>query len=1422
MAKYFRTFIVLLPIIICAQDSSVKFDEIGPIVIPDCVLQDSYGFIWIGAQEGLVRYDGYNLKRYSQIPFDSTSLSNNWVMTIEEDKNGNLWIGTWGGGLNYFNQKTQRFKHYELKAGDLSNHSSMNISNIIVNEDGSLWLGTQFQGLVNLQFDINGRPDIKRIDLKSDPTSSAITGDNFVLELYKDQNGKLWIGTIGGGLKMLDTETGKIIHFKHNPDNQFSISSDIVSAICEDTNGNLWIGTGHMSLRNGNGLNKFDPVTKKFSHYKHKPGDSNSLASNNVVSLLIDSENVLWIGTLGNYLNSIPLSELLNNPNPRFTHYTNFDRANINSVYEDRSGNIWIALFGRKVYRYNRQQNPFIWYHYVEGKKHTLWCSASMVQTDKSGNIWFGGGGLDCYNPMTRQYTHYYHDPDNPFSLSSNQTTSICEDHYGYYWIGTADKGLNRFDPKKGIFEHFQEDPENPFGLGSDIINEVLTSQTGDLWITSAKSGIQLYNIEENRFYRLSLDTSMTADVLLYGLYEDHTGTLWIQTANYGLYSFQQKNQKIEKIKHYKHNPDDRSSLSYNLIMDVIRPQIVDTSALWVATGNGLNRLDLKTNTFTHFYMEQGLPSNHILKVLEDDEGNIWCTCATGLAVYNIKSGKIRSYDKDDGMPISDFASRSQNACKTSDGQLIFGAAWGALGFYPDQLKRNMIIPRIYLTDFRIYHESIELDTAIQFVKHLELTHNQNAFSLEFVALNYINPTKNQYAYKVEGFHDDWIQCGNKRIASFTNLDPGKYVFRVKGSNNHDIWNKKGTSIEITILPPWWRTNWAYFVYAFLIFLTLYALRTYDLKRQRLKHQLNLEHEHTKKIQEIDRMKSRFFANISHEFRTPLTLILGPIKKWLPQLRNRNMKQDLEMMQRNAHRLLRLINQLLDLSRIESGGMALQVREDDIVHLLRRYVQSFESLAKIKHIHLKFVSKKKSIIMYLDRDKIEKIIYNLLSNAFKFTPECGEIAVGICSGEAFPDKNLNNPKEIDRNASPLQSSSSQKSNIQYPTSNITDHESRIPNYQFQIPDSHFVKIAVTNTDSYIPPEKIDRIFDRFMQLDDSEIKGQAGSGIGLALTKELVELHYGQITVESRKGTGTKFIITLPLGKEHLQGSEVYESSPQISQQIDIETVLESTTVTGGQPRIRKGLPLIMIVEDNPDVRFYIREQIESDYRIVEAVDGTEGLHKAIEKIPDLVISDVMMPRMDGFEFCRKLKTDERTNHIPVILLTARAESRDKIDGLETGADDYLIKPFDNRELRTRIKNLITQREKLRSRYLKTFSLEYDDPKLTSRDQSFITKIESIIDKHISDSEFNVSDFAREVGFSHSQLIRKLQNLTGLKPSQYIRLHRLMRARQMFDQKAGNISQVAFDNGFNNLSYFSRSFKAQFGSLPSDYLKHIS
>jgi signal transduction histidine kinase/DNA-binding response OmpR family regulator len=930
-------------------------------------------------------------------------------------------------------------------------------------------------------------------------------------------------------------------------------------------------------------------------------------------------------------------------------------------------------------------------------------------------------------------------------------------------------------------FKHFKQDSANTFGLKSNFISKVITSQTGDLWIGFATGGLQLFDLESKRFISFDNNPINDSENISY-IYEDNEGTLWIGTLNNGLYGLTFKDRIIENTLHYKHNPADRNSLSNNLVSDIVRAEVSDSSSLWIATNVGLNRLDLSTRTFTHFFEKDGLSDNLTLKVLEDNNGNIWVTTKTGLDMLDVTTGKFKNYSEADGLPFTRFGGSRQNAFKSSDGQLFFSGGVGTLGFYPEKLKDNLNIPPIRITDFKIFHESAKLDTAIQFKKNIILDYDQNAVSFEFAALNFTNAEKNQYAYKLEGLYYDWIYIGNERVASFTDIEPGEYIFRVKGSNNHGVWNETGASLVLTITPPWWATTWAYIFYALVILSIIYFTWRLQLKRIRIKHDYEMSKFETDKMHEVDEMKSRFFANISHEFRTPLTLILGLAKKIIDKSKDNTSKEDAGIIKRNANRLHRLVNQILDLSKLETENMILQTYPQNIIPLLKGLVLSFASFAERKRITLKFNSDEEEIVVYLDKDKVEKIVTNLLSNAFKFTPKGGEIVVSISK----------------------------------PTSSIP-----LPGGDTGV--GTVVEMSIGDTGIGISPDRINKIFDRFYQVDSSHTREQEGTGLGLALTKELVELHKGQIKVESSEGKGSTFTVTLPLGKDHLKSDEIIEGKIEteevVTDEVELSPEYEEQKVRSDIEVITEEEKLLLlIVEDNADVRDYIKGNLQEEFRILEAVNGEDGLNQAVNHIPDLIISDLMMPRMDGFEMCDKIKNDERTSHIPIIMLTAKATTKDKIDGYKTGADDYIMKPFDTQVLRARINNLIQQRKRLRKHFKKEGIVQINDADVTSTDKIFLKKTLDIINRHMSDDSFSVDTFAEETSMSKSQLRRKLVALVGESPGDLIRSVRLRKAAKLIEQKFGNISEIAAEVGFNNPANFARSFKTQFGVSPSDFL----
>jgi len=769
--------------------------------------------------------------------------------------------------------------------------------------------------------------------------------------------------------------------------------------------------------------------------------------------------------------------------------------------------------------------------------------------------------------------------------------------------------------------------------------------------------------------------------------------------------------------------------------------------------------------------------------ILEDEQENLWLSTNNGISKFDPLQETFSNFDIRDGLQGNEYNLAS--CFKDKNGKMYFGGSNGYNVFHPDSINKNLVIPSIVLTDFKIFNKSISpninspLIKSVSETKEIILSYHQSVFSFEFAALEYTIPGKNKYAYKMEGVDPDWVYTdATRRFATYTNLDPGKYIFKVKGSNNDGIWNEQGTSVNVIILPPWWKTKVAYSFYIFLFGFFIVMVWRFRTNRLKMKHDLELEQLQAEKLKEVDEIKSQFFTNISHEFRTPLTLIKGPAKLIVDQTKDKTIKDNAILINRNSEKLGRLVTQLLDLSKLEAGKMKLKTTQVNIVSILKELVLSFASYAERKNITLNFSAVEKQIMVYLDTEKVEKIINNIISNAFKYTAAKGKIRVQISQSKKF------------------------------------------------------VELKITDTGIGISRERISKIFDRFYQGNQKQIEKQEGTGLGLALTKELVVLHKGEIDVESKEGEGTTFIIKFLLGKNHLKSDEIFESKQEedkiIFEQTDSESIVTDENINSGLlmktdlSSNKSEKLLLLIVEDNADVRQYIRGFLESDYKIMEAIDGEDGYNKSIAEIPDLIVSDVMMPKIDGIELTDKLKNDERTSHIPIILLTAKATSKDKIEGYETGADDYIMKPFDIQELKVRIKNLIDQRKKLRQHFQKEEIFKLEDKNISSIDKKFLKRAVGIIHEHLSDTTFGVESFAIELAIGRTSLYKKIMALVGEPPGDLIKRIRLSNAAILLKNNSGNISEIAFEVGFNNPAYFSECFKKQIGVTPSKYQSYIT
>ena len=1337
------------------------------------VLTDCQGFLWVATEDGLNKYDGYSFKSFRHDPDDIFSLGGNVLRQalISHARGAHkLWVCTVGGGLSCLDLNTETFTNYQHDPAD-----STSIGN------NSVWIVEEVI--------FNGVPE-------------------------------LWVGVVGG-LDRLDYETGM---FKH-----YNLGSTI-TALYQDSNGVLWAGTAQK------GLCRYSPETDDFTSYTHEPENSSSLSWNNVDEILEDSYGTLWVGTFGGGLDRLESGAEIGNE-PTFSHFIH-DPNNPGSIsgnaieylYEDQRGNFWVTVSGGGLDLLNRETGIFTRYSKDTDNPHSI--GADIIFSaceDNSGVLWFGHmNGLSKWDAQKAVFTRYDNSKPGLGELGNKWISSVktsSSNDGEIIWIGTIGKGLCRLERGTGKTIWFRHNPNDPTSIAHNTVMNIILLDPETL-LVGTMQGLSKLDIRTGRFSTYHFQPSLsgaTYDDMMYSMARGPTGSIWIGTAN-NLVEFDIVTEQFRRLKRmraysvheaqveahnylwagsfsigllrfdlqsgeevwYRHDPNDRESIASNLVDALLPTTLNGADVLWVGTMNGLDRYDYQSNKFIHYTMAHGLPHNHINSIVEDGNGKLWITTKMGLSHFDPIAGTFKNYWKENGLPGNGYEFDS-GYCN-EEGEIFIGGSGGLVSFFPDSLKENAQPPNIVLTDLKLFHESVpvrpeqkaeseeafSIPTHISHLEELKLTHKQNILTLEFSALDFHSPRKNRYAYYLDSFEEDWNYVdASKREVTYTNLDPGSYTFRVKGSNNDGVWNEEGASLKITVSPPWWETRLAYFGFLLLLIGMVVAIWRFRVSRIKLTHQVELEHLSAEHYHELDEHKSRFMTNISHEFRTPLTLILGPIGNLINKIKDREIQADLHLIQRQAKRLLELVVQLLDISKLEDNRMVLQASQQNLVPLVRGLVLSFASLADRNKIDLEFESSLENIQIFVERDAMVKILNNLLSNAFKFSESGASIKVSLC----------------EKNESLLS------------------------------PDGEII-VRVSDTGIGIPENHLSKVFDRFHQVDNTETRRWGGTGIGLSLTRDLVELHRGTIRVESNQVVGTIFTISLPLGSEHLKPHEIVQSAEiadpaasNISEESDHEEIRINAEANNSE-----ALPIVLIVEDNQDVRNYIRSYLIKSYQCYEAVDGQDGLHQVRELIPDLVISDIMMPKMNGLEFCRHMKSDERTSHIPVLMLTAKADMESKVKGLETGADAYLTKPFEAVELKIRIKNLIDQRQALRERFQKEFSLLPADLDISSMDKQFLERAMQVVTDRLDDPGFRVDSFSQNTFMSRQQLNRKLKALTGRTAVEFIRLIRLKRAAMLLKNNHATITEIAYQVGFSNPSHFSRSFNEEFGMTPSAFL----
>jgi len=1302
-----------------------------PSDTPSQVVLDGNGFLWVMVGKPS-RFDGYTFKNYTR---DSITL----VDDMHVDDEGTLWLNLWRNGkIVRYDFDTDKFIFYQASTGYHNSWGS------ISGNKNQLWIGTS-DGLYS--FTSHADSLQKYVNPHEDSVTQAL--QNFYLDIV-DNGAELLCGTRLGlwkfnktnhsfsrppitksdSLHLLHSQVGKI--FKDEDNYWFAVhrikgalvKTDSKLAVTEEFEMPIGLsidfGQGAFWINKPDTIIRFDLTSKNFTLYMNEPANSHSLPISHSI--------------YGRYLNI------------------------------DRDQNAWMTV----------------------GEKGLLLLRKSAA-------------GFKTYTPGDKPHVTGI----TFLSIGYNYHLIVSTNGEGI-WIAP----ITAKNPDQLIFEPLQID-----GMIEDLrfVNKIEKSKDG-LWVVTYTDQIVKLSMlarEEKIIGKvvkvLRNDPATQNPIIndrLYTFKEDREGNLWVGTFLGLTIVTLNKDGNIDNVQRFTNDPSDSTSITRGAVWDICfenQPILVSTGwlneyhdgqfkrvswssgvmrksmkgTLWIGTGGGLDEIKQDQEGY-HYIRVEWLRDKWIQAIEEDPIGRLWVsTRGHGLFCYDPKEQTATQFKVEDGIQGNAF--NHQGSGNAPDGWLAFSGGDGVTVFNPVSYQVSQEKPRLYITQLKVNNREARVEgqpvedgdfvipQSITALSQLVLTHQQNILNLEFAAIEFYDPQKIKYAYKLEGFDQGWVYTDWKnRVATYTNLYAGEYVFKVKATNSDGIWSNQERTLTITVLPPPWRTWWAYTGYSLLVVGLLFGARRLIVQRERYKASMQLEHVELEKAKEVDRVKTSFFTNISHEFRTPLTLIKGPVQNLMEEFANNpKVTERLKLVERNSDLLLKLINQLLDLAKLDAGNLKVEMSKGEVLRFVKATSSSFSSLAAQKHVSITIDVSTETCYAFFDRDKLETILINLINNAIKFTPSHGIVQISA-----------------------------------------------------QI-DSGSLRISVKDTGIGIPADQHEKVFERFHQVSESH--KEVGTGIGLALVKELASLLGGTIAVKSEVGKGSEFVVTLPL--EIVSSEDRLETSDhEVSiERPTVHVVQDRIALKGGTSNGEDKRPHILVVEDNADLRSFIIESLGEEFHFLEAENGKQGLDIATSEIPDLIISDVMMPEMDGITMAEKIKTDVRTSHIPLILLTAKSTEASKLTGLESGADDYLTKPFNKHELLLKIKNGISRQRRLREKVMAELMSEAPRKEVLSADEQFLAKVKDEILKQMSDEQLSVESLAEQIGMSRVHLYRKISGLTGMSVNELIRKLRLHRAAQLLQQQWGPVSQVAYEVGFSNLSYFSKVFKEEFGTLPSEY-----
>ena len=1318
---------------------------------------DQNGYMWFATLDGLSRYEGNNFKTFKSIDNDSTTLGGNTVMGIVEDRKGEIWVATMGvAGLNRYLADTETFERftYPIRSDNKGQTSYFLLQDPY--DDHILWIGTLANGL--LRFDKKTKT-FSTLDIGQTLEGERPVLANSILYVAQDlgDKNKLW-GASHHGLYLFfkSSSTSKYIPFPSRMKENFR--KQIFSILPESENV-IWLGT------DGSGIAKYEIQEQKWSFFR--PEDqlkSGGVFSNRISNIGIASDKEFWLcsDTDGLMLFNKE-TERFSFVQPDLLNPKSFISTEVTGVYTDKLQRHWFfnKLTGVSLLDPQNQKFQFNYLpkelickdeqvkqvfdfaydeiedkiYMVSGRCYGLFAYDAnnnftenilldnavgkafdiFLLNDSKNRLWIGGSGLYLFNKKTKRVEKKFVNT----LLNDFQIMSLMESRDGHLWLGTLQNGLIKLNPETGEVRQYVQNEKFPIAPNArKSIFDITEDENGNIWIAAHLQDLYKFKPSTETFTHFPISNFETM-----ALGQDDDGMIWVGSISSGI-----------------------------LLIDPNQP------------------IDQKMKSFKE---KDGLVSDQISHIEKDSEGKMWVSTRYGFSRYEAAENKFYNYDKEDGIrePYQNKFDSQKGFKATSSGKILIGDKHG---FYFSDIKKMSGVgtpPKVTIANFKVFDEIRPLKKNNNQVEPIHLKHDENFFSFDFSALDFANPKKNQFTYILEGFNKDWVDLQNTTTANFTNVGAGKYTLKVKAANSDGVWTEEALRLNIKISPPWWATIWAYLLYTILGVIALWMLYRFQIKRQ-------LASIETLRLKELNDLKTRLYTNITHEFRTPLTIINGMAEE-LGTAAEGNTQKGLSMIKRNGNQLLSLVDQMLDLSKIESGRLQLNFIQSDIVKFIQYLTESFKTYSGTKNILLTSYSEIDEMVMDYDPERIQHIISNLLSNAIKFTNEKGKIILHLS------EKNIENSKsEMQR----------------------------------------MLQIKIKDDGIGISEKDLPHIFDRFYQVDDSQTRRKGGTGIGLSLTKELVDLMGGTIAVKSTLGNGTEFTLIFPVTQNaKLVTSTEQEAALAKIKPIDVGEekweLIESSTFP-----LNEDLPKLLVIEDNPDVFDYIKVCLNGRYEIFEAEDGQKGINQAIEIIPDIIISDVMMPEKDGFEVTHFLKQDDRTSHIPIILLTGKVDEESRIEGLVKGADAYLAKPFNKQELIVRLEKLVELRQLLQQRFSNMINEESDSSALSDNykiEDAFVVKMKTIVEKRLDDPDFSIAQFCKDAGLSRTQLHRKLKALTNRSATDFIRSIRLQKAKKLLETTDKNISEIAYQVGFRDPSYFTRSFTKEFQFSPSETRKSL-